>query len=101
VTVLSNEGFEGCKREQTTSRLNRRPADGVWQGVDTRTGSVASGAWVNRPASWPHDIVFIEIGGDLLGRRGWVWRCKDWTHHSEKGRGRVPTREDLPVGTTR
>jgi hypothetical protein len=37
VTVLSNEGSEECKREQTTSRRNRRPAGGVWQGVDTRT----------------------------------------------------------------
>ena len=29
VTVLSNEGFEECKREQTTSRRNRRPAGGL------------------------------------------------------------------------
>ena len=63
VTVLSNEGFEECKREQTTSRRNRQPAGGVWQGVDTRTGSVASAVWVNRPA-WPHDIVFIEVDGE-------------------------------------
>ena len=65
VTVLSNEGFEECKREQTTSRPNRRPAGGLWQGVNPRTGSVASVIWVNRPA-WPHDIVFIEVDGESL-----------------------------------
>ena len=43
VTVLSNEGFEACKREQTTGRRDRRPAGGLWQGVNPRTGSVASG----------------------------------------------------------
>jgi hypothetical protein len=65
VTVLSNEGFEEYKREQTTSRRNRRPAGGVWQDVDTRTGSVACAVWVNRPA-WPHDIVFSEVDGESL-----------------------------------
>jgi len=29
VTVPSNEGFEECKRELTTSRRNRRPAGGL------------------------------------------------------------------------
>jgi hypothetical protein len=71
VTVLSNEGFEECKREQTTSRPNRRPAGGLWQGVNARTGSVASAIWVNRPA-WPHDIVFIEVVGSRSRRRGGV-----------------------------
>ena len=65
VTVLSNEGFEECKREQTTSRRNRQPAGGVWQGVDTRTGSVASAVWVNH-AAWPSALVFIEIDGESL-----------------------------------
>jgi hypothetical protein len=68
VTVLSNEGFGECKREQTTSRRNRPPAGGVWQGVDTRTGSVASAVWVNRQ-SWPHDIVFIEVDGESFAAR--------------------------------
>ena len=65
VDVLSNEGFEECKREQTTSRRNRRPAGGVWQGMDTRTGSVATVVWVNRSAR-PHDVVFIEVDGESL-----------------------------------
>jgi hypothetical protein len=65
VTVLSNEGFEECKRETTTSRRDRHPAGGVWQGVDPRTGSVASAVWVTRPA-WPHALVFIEVDGESV-----------------------------------
>jgi len=37
----------------------------VWQGLNTRTGSVASAIWVNRP-TWPQAIVFIAIDGDSL-----------------------------------
>ncbi len=65
VKALWKDGFEGCKREMTTSRRDRRPAGGVWQGVDTRTGSVASAIWVNRPA-WDQAIVFIAINGESL-----------------------------------
>ena len=65
VNVLSNEGFEECKRETTTSRRDRHPAGGLWQGVNTRTGSVASAIWVTRPA-WPHALVFIEVDGESL-----------------------------------
>jgi hypothetical protein len=56
VTALSKDGFEECTRETTTSRHDRGPAGGAWQGVDTRTGSVASAIWVNPPA-WQHAIV--------------------------------------------
>jgi len=65
VNVLSNEGFEECKRETTTSRRDRHPAGGLWQGVNTRTGSVASAIWVTRPA-WQHALVFIEVDGESL-----------------------------------
>jgi hypothetical protein len=64
VEVLSSEGFEECKRE-TTSRRDRHPAGGVWQGVDTRTGSVASAVWVNH-AVWLHALVFIEVDGESM-----------------------------------
>ena len=63
VTVLSKEGFEECKRETTTSRRDGHPAGGIWQGVDHRTGSVASAVWVSQ-AAWPHALVFIEVDGD-------------------------------------
>lgn len=88
VTVLSNEGFEECKRELTTSRRNRRPAGGLWQGVNRRTGSVASAIWVNRPA-WPHDIVFIEVDGESLA--GGEDGDPGLNPSLRKERGRVPS----------
>jgi hypothetical protein len=60
--ALSQDGFDECKRETTTSRRDTRPAGGVWQGVNRTTGSVASAIWVDRPAS-PQAIVFITIDG--------------------------------------
>src|SRR3989449_10738094 len=65
VKALSNDGFEECKREMTTSRRDRRPAGGVWQGLNTRTGSVASAIWVNR-AAWPRAIIFITVDGEAV-----------------------------------
>lgn len=65
LSALSHDGFEECKREMTTSRQDRQPAGGLWQGVNTRTGSIASAIWVHRPARH-HAIVFIEVDGKLL-----------------------------------
>ena len=65
VAALSRDGFDECKREMTTSRRDTRPAGGVWQGINTRTGSVASAIWVNRPL-WPQAVVFITIDGEPL-----------------------------------
>ena len=63
VNALSKDGFDECKRETTTSRRDLRPAGGVWQGVNTGTGSVASAIWVNRPPR-ARAIVFIAIDGE-------------------------------------
>ena len=63
VTAFAREGFEECKREVTTSRRDSRPAGGVWQGLNTHTGSVASAIWVNR-AAWPRAIIFITVDGE-------------------------------------
>ena len=65
MNALSSEGFAECKREMTTSRRDSRPAGGVWQGIDRRTGSVASVIWVNRPTP-PNAIVFMAINGESL-----------------------------------
>lgn len=65
VSVLSNEGFEACQLERPTRRRDRHPAGELWQGVDTRTGSVASATWVTRPA-WQYSLVFIEVDGESL-----------------------------------
>jgi len=65
LTALSNDGFEECKREMTTSRRDSQPAGGLWQGINRHTGSVASTIWVNRPTG-PGAIVFITIDGESL-----------------------------------
>ena len=74
--ALSNDGFEKCKREMTTSRRDRRPAGGVWQGINRRTGSEASAIWVNRPA-WHQAIVFIDIDGESLVGAHALERARD------------------------
>ena len=66
VTALSDDGFQECKREMTTSRRDLRPAGGVWQGVNARTGTVASAIWVSRPG-WQDAVVFIDIDGASFG----------------------------------
>jgi len=65
VAALTNDGFEECKRATTTSRRDLRPAGGVWQGVNRRTGSVASTIWKDRP-SLAQTIVFITIDGESV-----------------------------------
>ena len=65
VQALSSEGFAACKREMTNSWRDSHPAGGIWQGVDTRTGSVASVKWVNRAPS-PQAVVFITVDGKSL-----------------------------------
>ena len=92
VKALSNDGFEECKRDMTTTRCDWQPPGGMWQGVDTHTGSVASAIWVNRPPwhqtimaggvwqaartksaaspiwvdrpAWDQAIVFIDVDGE-------------------------------------
>jgi hypothetical protein len=65
VSALSTEGFEECKRAMTTSRHDSQSAGGLWQGLDPRTGSVASATWVKLPASH-YSLVFVEIDGESL-----------------------------------
>lgn len=69
VTALLNDGFAECKRETTTSRRDLQPAGGVWQGVNPRTGSVASAIWVNGPRP-ARAIVCITIDGESVKQRG-------------------------------
>jgi len=76
VGALSTDGFHECKRETTTSRRDLRPAGGLWQGVNPRTGSVASAIWVNRP-SRARALVFITIDGESVKDRGILGREPD------------------------
>ena len=59
VAALAQAGFEERRREIARSRSDREPAGGLWQGVNRRTGSVASAVWVNVPAP----VVFVDIDG--------------------------------------
>lgn len=52
-------GFCECKHVIATSRRDGRPAGGVWQGVNPRTGSTASAVWVAHAAA-QDAMVFIE-----------------------------------------
>jgi len=65
MSALSTDGFEECKRELTTSRRDSQPAGGLWQGLNPRTGAVASAIWVNRQLS-RQAVVFITVDGELL-----------------------------------
>ena len=65
VEALAHEGFAEYKREVARSRRDRPPTGGVWQGLDSRTGIVASAIWVHRDAG-AVPIVFIEVDGELL-----------------------------------
>jgi hypothetical protein len=65
VQALSDEGFQEYKRVEARGRRDRGPAGGVWQGLDARTGAVASAIWV-QGAMAPDARVFIEIDGKRL-----------------------------------
>ena len=63
VEALAHEGFAEYKRE--IARNGQSARGGVWQGIDTRTGSVASAIWVNRSPE-TDALVFIDIDGHRL-----------------------------------
>ncbi len=65
VDALANEGFEEYKREEARSRRGREAHGGMWQGINTRTGIVASAIWV-KTAGADEPIVFIDINGEPL-----------------------------------
>ena len=67
VDALAADGFQECKRE--IARVPRAHATGgVWQGVDPRTGAVASTIWTRDPTT-NSPVVFITINGHPLQDR--------------------------------
>ncbi len=62
VDALAHDGFQEYKREIAHSRRDRTATGGVWQGLNQRTGAVASAIWVNRPDAG-EALVFIHIDG--------------------------------------
>jgi hypothetical protein len=62
IEALSHDGFEEYRRDVARVRAGHEPPGGVWQGLDRKTGAVASAIWVRQPAS-PETLVFIDIDG--------------------------------------
>ena len=65
--ALARDGFDECKRAVATSRRDSQSAGGVWQGLNPRTGSVASAIWVTDLAA-PDATIFIQIDGASITR---------------------------------
>jgi hypothetical protein len=63
--ALTREGFVEYKREVTASRRDREPTGGVWQGLNARTGTVASAIWIQRPRS-ADALVVVDIDGERV-----------------------------------
>ena len=62
VSALTNDGFEECKRELVWTR-GGEAVGGIWQGLNLRTGAVASAIWVNRDDP-RRAVVFLHIDGE-------------------------------------
>jgi hypothetical protein len=82
VDARSSDGFEECKREVTTSRRDNRPAGGVWQGINKRTGAVASAIWV-KPLLGPQALMFLTMDGESL--RDDTSNSESDSHHENGG----------------
>lgn len=63
VDALAHDGFEEYKRE--IARSGRDARGGMWQGINTRTGAIASAIWIGRTAA-DEAIVYIDIDGQPL-----------------------------------
>jgi hypothetical protein len=65
VDALARDGFQEYKREEARTGRDREPHGGMWQGINPRTGAVASAIWVT-PEKGSEPIVFIDIDGTPL-----------------------------------
>lgn len=65
VSALAHEGFQEYKREEARTHRDETPTGGVWQGLNSRTGAIASAIWVRHDAE-PRSLVFIHIDGTPL-----------------------------------
>jgi hypothetical protein len=59
--ALAREGFAEFKEDAARNR-DRTPTGGIWQGLDTRTGAVASAIWV-RADDDDRAVVFVAVDG--------------------------------------
>lgn len=65
VRALAGDGFAEYRREVARTGPGRDLAGGVWQGLDPRTGRVASAIWVH-PLGGTRPLVFIDIDGQRI-----------------------------------
>lgn len=65
VAALARAGFDEYKREVACSRRGCDATGGLWQGLDSRSGTVASAIWV-KPAHVDAVVVFVDIDGEQL-----------------------------------
>lgn len=62
VDALAREGFAEFKVDTARTGRNRAPTGGLWQGLDCRTGAVASAIWV-RGEDDERAVVFVDVDG--------------------------------------
>src|SRR5213083_1228568 len=74
--ALTDAGFQEYKREIAKDNRSHATSGGIWQGLDPRTGVVATVIW---HAASREAHVFIEIDGRPLGQcvGGGRRRCAD------------------------
>ena len=65
VDALAREGFAEFKADAARSHRDRTPTGGIWQGLDARTGAVASAIWV-QAASEEQAVVFVDVDGTAV-----------------------------------
>jgi hypothetical protein len=71
VQALTREGFQEYRREIATCGRDHAAGGGMWQGLDPRTGGVATVIWVSY-AMPEHSHVFIEIDGRPVEGSAWA-----------------------------
>ena len=62
VGALARAGFAEFKADAARGHRGRTPTGGIWQGLDARTGAVASAIWV-RAEDQDRAVVFVDVDG--------------------------------------
>jgi hypothetical protein len=88
VRVLADEGFQEYKRETARGKHARLARGGMWQGLDQRTGAVATVIWVVHTTP-PETHVFVEVDGQPIEGSAWTEIDDAVLHALEAGGGRL------------
>lgn len=65
VQALREDGYQEYQSMDARGRPGRESAGGMWQGLDARTGKVASAIWV-RPEDSGQPLIFVDVDGEPL-----------------------------------